>query len=337
MSRCWTLLAVALLLLPGLAAAQDVGDVFRRVNPSVVIVRARWQEPASPGKAATVREVGSGFLISREGRVITASHVVQTADTITVEFLDGERVEATVVASEPAADVALLQLARAPAQAVVARLGDSDKAQVGDPVFVVGAPYGIGHSLTVGHLSARYKPGSYNDMALAELLQTDAAINPGNSGGPVFNMAGAVIGVASHNISKSGGFEGLGFAVSINMAKRLLLEEPSFWSGLSGIMLTGTLAKALNLPQPAGILVQAVAANSPAAQMGLRPGTVEATIDGRPLLVGGDVILAVLGVPIGEESYERRRERVNQIPPGALVILTVLRDGQAITLSRVRR
>jgi serine protease Do len=101
-------------------------------------------------------------------------------------------------------------------------------------------------------------------------------------------------------------------------------------------MLTGRLAKALNLPQSAGILVQQVAARSPAAQMGLRPGTLPSTIDGQSLLLGGDVVLAVLGVPIGEETYEKRRERVSQIPSGASVTLTVLREGQVVTLSRIR-
>ncbi len=204
-------------------------------------------------------------------------------------------------------------------------------------MFVVGAPYGIGHTLTVGHVSARYRPGIYDVMALAELLQTDAAINPGKSGGPMFNMAGQVIGVASHNISKSGGFEGLGFAVTINVARRLLLDEPSSWSGLRSVLVTGNLAKALNLPQSAGLLVQQVAANSPAAQLGLRAGTIDATIDGRAMLVGGDVILTVLGVPVGQENYEERRRRVRQLPPGAAVTVTVLRDGQLVTLSRLRQ
>jgi S1-C subfamily serine protease len=336
MSRCGVVLAL-ILFTPLTAVAQDVRDVFRRVNASVVIVHATWQEPPVRGRTTRVREVGSGFLVSREGRVITTSHVVQTADNVVVEFLDGEKIQATVVASEPEADVSLLQLVHPPARPTVAQLGDSDQAQVGDPVFVVGAPYGIGHTLTVGHVSARYKPGIYDVMALAELLQTDAAINPGNSGGPMFNMAGHVIGVASHNISKSGGFEGLGFAVTINVARRLLLDEPSPWSGLRSVLLTGSLAKALNLPQPAGLLVQQVAANSPAAQLGLRAGTIDATIDGRTMLVGGDVILTVLGVPVGQENYEERRKRVRELAPGAAVTVTVLRDGQLVTLSRLRQ
>ena len=335
MRRSWVLLTLALLN-PWTAAAEDVGEVFRHVNSSVVIVHANWQEPAVQGKTAKVREVGSGFLISKGGQVITAAHVVQTADKITVECLDGEEIPATVVASEPAADVALLQLIRPPTRASVAPLGDSDNARVGDRVFVIGAPYGIEHTLTVGHISARYKPGIYDALALAELLQTDAAINPGNSGGPMFDMSGHVIGVASHNITQSGGFEGLGFAVSINNAKRLLLEEPSLWSGAVGITLTGNLSKALNLPQASGILIQKVAANSPAAQIGLRAGTIEATIDGRSLLIGGDVVLSILGVPIGDETYRERRERVSRVPHGAPVTITVLRDGQQVILSRIR-
>jgi len=143
--------------------------------------------------------------------------------------------------------------------------------------------------------------------------------------------------VASHNISRSGGFEGLGFVVSINMARRLLLEERSFWSGVSSVLVEGALARALNLPQEAGLLVQRVADGSPAAELGLRAGTLQATIDGRPLLLGGDVILSVLGVPIGRESYESRRERVSQVAPGTPVTVTVLRDGRTVILSRVRR
>ena len=331
------LLSLLLITVALPARAQTVGQVFRSVNPSVLIIRARWDEPAGPGQLSKVSEIGSGFLISPKGQVITAAHVVQTADSITAEFLGGEQVSAHVIASEPAADVALLQLERVPPQPVVASLGDSSKVQVGDPVFAIGAPYGIGHTLSIGHVSARYRPNTVDsDMALAELLQTDAAINPGNSGGPLFNMSGEVIGVASHNITRSGGFEGLGFVVTINMARRLLLEEPSFWSGLAGVMLTGNLAKALNLPQAEGVLVQQVAANSPAAQLGLRPGTIPATVEGRSLLLGGDVILSVLGVPIGQESYEKRRERIRQVPPGSPVTVTVIREGQVVTLSRVR-
>jgi serine protease Do len=332
--RLLWLFLVALLLPGAVAEAQSVGEVFKRVNPSVVIIRARWTEAAGQGQLRRVSEVGSGVLISMDGQVITAAHVVQTADEITAEFLDGEQVGATVIASEPEADVSLLRLARSPSRPVVARLGDSDRVQVGDQIFIIGAPYGIGHTLSVGHVGARYKPNTvYSGMSLAEFLQTDAAINPGNSGGPMFNMQGEVIGIASHNISRSGGFEGLGFVVTSNMARRLLLDHKSFWTGISGVILEGALAKALNLPQPVGMLIQQVAAKSPSAEIGLRSGTIQATIDGKSMLLGGDIILSVQGIRIGDASYEEIQEVLSRLPSGATVRLSVLRDGQIVELS----
>src|SRR5262249_56447683 len=113
--------------------------------------------------------------------------------------------------------------------------------QIGEQVFIIGAPYGIGHTLSAGHISGRHEPDTvYHGLAKAEFLQTDAAINQGNSGGPMFNMQGQVIGIVSHIISKSGGFEGLGFVVSSNMARRVLLEAPSFLTGISAVLFTGS-------------------------------------------------------------------------------------------------
>ena len=332
--RRLTAAAVVVLLSHGLpAAAQTIGEAFKRVNSSVVVVRTTESE-INARDLVSIPGVGSGVLISPDGRVLTAAHVVHTADEINVEFLDGTVVRATVIASEPEADVALLQLDRVPEAAVVATLGDSDGAEVGDQVFVVGAPYGIGHTLTVGHISARHKPNTiYSGMSLAEFLQTDAAINQGNSGGPMFSMAGEVIGVVSHIISKSGGFEGLGFVVTSNMARRLLLERKSFWSGLDGFVLNGALARVLNLPQPVGLLVQRVAQNSPSAITGLRGGTLKATIDGRTFSVGGDIILEVQGIPItGRTSYEQIQERLGYLHPGAQLTITILRDGRRTEL-----
>ena len=323
--------ATALAIAIGPAAAQPptLTEMFRRVNPSVVIVRTREKDTSTTG-------LGSGVLVSADGKVFSAAHVVQTADEITVEFLNGETVEARVVASEPYADVSLLQLARVPAGALVAHVGNSDRAEIGEQVFIVGAPYGIGRTLTVGHLSGRHRPNTlFSAMGLAEFLQTDAAINQGNSGGPMFNMRGEVIGIVSHNISKSGGFEGLGFVVASNTTRRLLLERRSFWSGLEGVLLTGDLAKALNVAQGIGFLVQRVAARSPAEIIGLRPGTLRATIEGQTLSVGGDIILKIEGIPISGDlaGYERMQERLSRLPSGSRVTLTVLRGGQEIDLS----
>ena len=317
------------------AAAQTVREVFKRVNASVVVVRTKEQEVSADRQLTGVSGVGSGVLVSADGKVMTAAHVVQTADQITVEFLSGERVDARVIASEPEADVSLLQLERVPAGATVARLGNSDRVEVGEQVFVVGAPYGIGHTLTVGHLSARHKPKTvYAGLPLAEFLQTDAAINQGNSGGPLFAMTGEVIGIVSHIISKSGGYEGLGFVVSSNMARQLLLERRSFWSGITTVALFEDLARALNVPQPVGVLIQRIARGSPAEQLGLRASTIPATIGGKSLLVGGDVILAVDGIVIeSEESYVRIQERLSRRTAGDEVTVLVLREGQVVLLS----
>jgi S1-C subfamily serine protease len=335
----WLAVLSLVLLVPAAppAQAQSLGPAFRRVNASVVIIRAKWKEVGGGGQVGRVNEVGSGVLITPDGKVITAAHVVQTADQITAEFLDGQVVGARVVASEPEADVSLLQLEKVPAQAMVARIGNSDRAQVGDQVFIIGAPYGSGHTLSVGYITARHKPNTvYSEMALAEFFQTDAAINPGNSGGPMFSMAGEVIGIASHNISKSGGSEGLGFVVTINMARRLLLEQRSFWSGMSGVIIGGQVARALNLPQEVGLMVQQIAAESPAARIGLKAGTIPGTIEGKSFLLGGDIILAVQGREIGTETYEALQARLRGLPVGSVITVEVLRDGQRVSLEAAK-
>ena len=154
--------------------------------------------------------IGSGVLISPDGKVLTAAHVVQTADRVAVEFANGMSVPARVIASEVRADVALLQLQRVPPGAVAARLADSDSVQVGDDVFIIGAPYGLGHSLSVGHVSGRHDMRRIVRGVPVEVLQTDAAVNMGNSGGPMFNTNGGVVGIVSQILSQSGGFEGIG-------------------------------------------------------------------------------------------------------------------------------
>jgi S1-C subfamily serine protease len=149
----------------------------------------------------------------------------------------------------------------------------------------------------------------------------------------MFNMTGEVVGIVSHNISKSGGSEGLGFVVSINTVKRLLLERPSFWSGLEGRLVSGPIAQILNLPQPTGYLVKTVARGSAGDAVGLRGGTVLATIMGEQLVVGGDIILKVHGVPVGDVTDHRRvRDLLESLPPGAEFTMTVLRLGQVIEL-----
>src|SRR5262249_42858521 len=158
------------------------------------------------------------------------------------------------------ADVALLQLEGQPPNYIAAKLGDSDSAEVGDEIFVVGAPYGISRTLTAGHVSGRRILNT--ETRSIEFLQTDAAINTGNSGSPIFNLNGEVVGIVSNIMSKSGGSEGLAFASTSNTARRVLLDHKSFWTGIDGVLIEGNLAKALNLTQSAGLLVQRVAEGS---------------------------------------------------------------------------
>jgi serine protease Do len=315
------------------ADAQSVGDVFRKVSSSVVVIRAKGRDVGAAGVTSFV-ETGSGVLISTDGKVMTAAHVVHAVDEITVEFLGGETVTARVVASEPAADLSLLQLERMPTGAAVATLGDSDKVRVGDQVVVVGAPYGLSHSLSVGWISARWAPNTvYRRMPLAEFFQTDAVINTGNSGGPMFSMGGEVIGIVSHNISQSGGSEGLGFVVTGNTTRQLLLERRSFWSGLEGMILSERQADILNVPdRRLGYIVKTVAAGSPAEAMGLRGGTTTATIAGESLVVGGDIILSIVGISVSGHNMAKIREALNRLRPGELFKATVLRAGQVLEL-----
>ena len=323
------------LALPWTVAAQTVGDTFRKVSPAVVVIRATGRDVSGSGQVR-FSEIGSGVLISQDGNVMTAAHVVHAMDDIRVEFMGGESVTARVISSEPTADLSLLKLDRVPPGIVVARMANSDDVRIGDQAIVIGAPYGLTYSMSVGWISARWPPNTvYKTMPLAEFFQTDAVINQGNSGGPMFNLAGDVVGIVSHNISKSGGSEGLGFVVTINTAKKLLLEERSFWSGLEGRLLTNEQADLFNLPpRSLGYLVMRVATGSPGEVIGLRGGTKVALIDGDSMLVGGDIILKVQGMAVGSLSaYERIREALAGLPSGATINVTVLRTGQILELS----
>src|SRR6266567_8368310 len=258
-TRTVVLTALVVMSVPVAVGAQTLGEVFRKVTPSVVVIRATGHEVSASGQKQFA-ETGSGVLISTDGKVMTAAHVVHTMDAITVE-LGGESVAAKVIASEPAADLSLLQLERVPAGARVAKMANSDLVRVGDPVYIVGAPYGLSYSLSAGLISAHWAPNTvHRAMPLAEFFQTNATINTGNSGGPMFNAAGEVIGIVSHNISKSGGSEGLGFVVTMKTAQELLLAKKSFWGGLEGEFLSDELLDLLNVPNNMkGYLVKSVA------------------------------------------------------------------------------
>jgi S1-C subfamily serine protease len=295
---------------------------------------------------AIVDGLGSGVLISSDGKVLTAAHVVQTADIASVEFADGQEITASVLGSDVQSDVALLQLKEIPKGVTPATLGDSDKMEVGDQVFVIGAPYGISQTLSVGHLSGRHRLNTNNQSTSVEFLQTDAAINTGNSGGPMFDMQGNVIGIVSSIMSHTGGSEGLAFATAANTAKKLLLDRKPFWSGIDALVVTGAMAKALNLPQPAGVLVQRIGDGSVGSQLGINPGTLRATIHGMDILLGGDVILSVNNIAIidpssaqslgsftSDENYEKIYNSVATLKSGDPLVVTVFREGKVLKLT----
>ena len=323
------------------ANAQQLRETFRRVKQSVVIVRTQEKTVSPLPRQGMTSSNGqaSGVLISDDGRVLTAAHVVQAVDKVFVEFSDGQIVTARVICSATNADVALLQLDSVPKGVSPARVGDSDQVEVGDHVFVVGAPYGLALTLTVGHVSGRATP-KYRLTSMSasawEFFQTDAAINGGNSGSPMFNWSGEVIGIVSNILSRSGGFEGIGFAATSKMA-RLLLEQKPFWSGMEGMLVQGDLAGLLNLPQPAGFLVQRVAEGSPGWRLGIRPCTLRASIEGNDLLLGGDIILSINGIEVleGDASMDSIYESVSNLKAGEKVVAKVLRAGHVVELSTV--
>jgi S1-C subfamily serine protease len=271
---------------------------------------------------------------------------VQTVDVAIVEFSDGQEIGARVIGSDVQSDVALLQLKEIPKGVVPATLGDSDKVEVGDEIFVIGAPYGISQTLSVGHLSGRHRLNRNDQTTAVEFLQTDASINTGNSGGPMFDVEGKVIGIVSSIMSHTGGSEGLAFATAANTAKQLLLERKPFWSGIDGLVVTGAMAKALNLPQSTGVLVQRIGDGSIGSQLGINPGTLRATIRGMDILLGGDVILSVNNITIidprsaqslgsftSDENYEKIYNSVAALKPGDPLVVTVFREGKVLKLT----
>jgi serine protease Do len=329
------LAGVALGWFPGSAEAQDAEELFRKVSPSVVVIRAKGRAVDGTRGLISFNEIGSGVLISDDGRVMTASHVVHDMDEILVEFLGGEVVAARVVASEPSADLSLLRLSRIPNGAQPARLGDSDKVRVGQQVVVIGAPYGLSHSVSAGWISAKWLPNTaYRAMPLAEFFQTTATINSGNSGGPMFNMAGEVIGVVSHNISKSGGSEGLGFVVTMKSARYFLIEREWAWIGLEGRVVTDELAEILNVPGGSGFLVSVVPMKSPAWDMGIQGGDRTATIRGEEIVVRGDIVLSMAGITIKSEAdIPKIRQKIGAMSTGQPFKASVLRAGQVMELT----
>ena len=337
--RCisFTCLLLSLLLAPAISQATDFSKLYKRVSPSVVLIKTSQhiaQMTPQGVKHSKQGGLGSGVLLDQH-LILTAAHVVHIADNIQVQTSDGQIYAAKVVASQPMADLAIISLLEAPGNLSPAKVGNSDKIDIGAEVIVIGAPYGLSQTLTVGHFSGRRQHDDAKDFLHTEFLQTDAPINRGNSGGPMFNTKGEVIGIVSHIRSSSGGSEGLGFAASINMAKRLFLESPLLWSGIEFIPMSDTLAEAINAPYPEGLLVQQVAYGSSADDFGLQAGRIPARLDGVEILLGGDVIIGLGGEPFSftKGGHRKAVQYYESIEEGGRLEMTVLRMGKEVMLS----
>ncbi|MEM7551235.1 MAG: trypsin-like peptidase domain-containing protein [Bacteroidota bacterium] len=319
--------------------AQNLSALYEQVNPAVVVIFTEEKDLVNTGfsvETVTSDGLGSGFMIS-DKQIITASHVVNVAEKVQVQFLDGEVIPAKVISSFKTADVALIELVWPKKEAKTLKLADSDALKIGEQVFIVGAPFGLEHSLSSGYVSGRIKdrPGK-NPFQNLEYIQTDASINEGNSGGPMMNLKGEVVGIVSHILTKSGGFEGIGFATSSNLAKELLLERQILWTGMDAVPVTGKLADMLNVPQRSGLLVQKVVFISPLGTMGLQGGDTKAIINNQELILGGDIILSFNGVPfdVTDEALLKIAEVTENREQNSPYEIEVLRAGKVITLKR---
>ncbi len=312
------------------AAQPDFADLYEKHSASVVTVYTASVQ-VNGGQSRTSQGVGSGVLIENN-QILTAAHVVDDAKIIEVQFTDGTRIKADIVSSVQASDVALLQLHNTPPNPVVATLANSDETRVGSQVFIIGSPFGISQTLSVGHLSGRMNRGLMAAGTPIEFLQTDTAINTGNSGGPMFNSSGEVIGIVSFILSKSGGFDGIGFATAINTAKQALLNSSGVLAGFEGVILNERTAKALNFPQ-AGLLVQRVVADSVADKAGLQPGTLRADIEGQAMLLGGDLILEINGLVCNTpHDFELVQQSTIELQEDETYAIKVFRNGDVVEL-----
>lgn len=267
--------------------------------------------------------MGSGFIFSKDGYVITNNHVVDGADEVIVTLINRKSYKARIVGRDDKLDLALLRIrdkdGTVPGDLMVETLGDSSKTRIAEPVFAVGNPFGLGHSVTTGIISAKNR--TIGVGPLDNFLQTDAAINPGNSGGPLFDFKGEVIGINTVIFSKSGQSAGLGFAIPINEAKSVIEDLKKFgrvpraWLGILGQPLSPALQAHFDLPVDYGILLANLVQGAPAERAGLRIG---------------DIITRVGDTDV-RENFEVERE-IYKKKPGDTLQLKVHRRGKKIEL-----
>jgi serine protease Do len=298
----------------------DFSDLAAKLSPAVVNISSEEGGEPSPGGAETPRgkaphnpfeeftphskSLGSGFIITKDGYILTNDHVIADADKVTVSTQDGQQYIAKVVGRDEKTDVALIKI-NPKHELPVAPLGNSDECRVGQWVMAIGNPFGFDHSVTVGVISAkgRFIPGNYD-----EFIQTDASINPGNSGGPLIDLHGSVVAVNSAIYTHTGLNMGIGFAIPVNLVKQELTQLRTTgkvtrgWLGVYIQKITPELAESLGLPNSNGALVAEVLKNGPAKTAGIERGDVITEYDGQPVTDSRELPLLVGRTPIGHTA-----------------------------------
>ncbi|HVD20798.1 MAG TPA: trypsin-like peptidase domain-containing protein [Nitrososphaera sp.] len=286
----------------GIVKASDteltLPDLFQNVEKSVVQITDSNEIDLFESR------LGSGFVYDDNGHIITNHHVVSGGgDRLDVTFQDGSVYRASLIGSDPSADIAVLYVKEVSKEKLLPlSLADSSKVRVGERVAAIGNPFGLSGSMSTGIVSGvgRQIPAQEDDgFTIPDIIQTDAPINPGNSGGPLLNMRGEVIGINSAIFSTTGQFAGVGFAIPSNTIAQVvpsLITTGSYqhpWLGVAGMDMTPGIASRLGLDEPRGFLVMDVVSGSPAEKAGIQRGEEDAVIDGISMKLGGDVILAI--------------------------------------------
>ena len=299
---------------------RDFAALAESISPSVVNI-ATVSEPEQPQgrrrggvdpfeeffpRRSPSRSLGSGFILDEQGYIITNHHVVEGASKVVVKLHDESEHEAEVIGTDAKTDLAVIKIESVEGLEPVA-LGDSDQTRVGEWVLAIGNPFGLDHTVTAGIVSAKGRRINRPDASpYDDFIQTDAAINPGNSGGPLINMAGQVIAINSAIFSRGGGNIGIGFAIPVNMARRIvpqLKEHGRVTRGWLGVLIqpvTSDIAESLDLPEAAGALVAKVFEDSPAEEAGIEIGDVIVSFDGQKVEKSADLPSIVANTPVGK-------------------------------------
>jgi len=311
-------------------------DIYKAAKNSVAYITSTVYQQTFFFEMVPTRALGSGFLISPDGRILTNNHVISGSSKIEVRFSDGSRYTAKVLVADRADDLALIQID--PKKKVpFLKLGDSDALQVGQKVLAIGNPFGFSGTLTTGIVSSMGREIRNENSTLEGLIQTDAAINEGNSGGPLLDSQGNVIGINTAILAPSGGNIGIGFAMPINRAKAMLEDfrvgksfgRPRF--GASTVFIAGDLAAELKLPTNGGLLIQEVGRGSAAEKAGLKGYSDVVLVGNERLGVGGDFITEVDGKPVTESDALARE--IARKRPGDTITVKVFRAGKVLDLA----